>query len=461
MTKSELLDKIKRAEKNPLIDVSLKASLLKKYNAQLAELEKSEPKSDKHKDWKTNSYGAKYMDYRMTTIQLNDDGSYTIKLGANEPSKSAETLDKAKKIADGYSDKKEKKETPKTKTDDLASVRVIANEMAKNAGFKSAKVDDLGNEAYLIEISPASTKDDSQDGMVLNKYKDGTFEVAEMQAGKGGNFINVFGEYKTLKPALTQLLKGNKQKPIKVIDMRSDTEKSEDKKEDKKETSSKKIKLKEIKIHWAEGDNSKYDKFPKMYSTWSKSNDAIIPILKDNKGDGGYNKVKFTVFYEDGETYDGRLDVSEKEDNPTKTHNVIGQHIKDFLDYELSEKSKSSAESKKEVKEWLEKYDLGLSSSKETVKSEDKKETKSEKTEEERCQEIIDKQRIASKKAKAAAKKSAKKPELTKAKEKIERTFEVIENKIEKGALTKAEVAKLIVETKEVLKMLEKALKSL
>jgi hypothetical protein len=237
--------------------------------------------------------------------------------------------------------------------------------------------------------------------------------------------------------------------------------KKETKSEDKKETSGKKIKLKEIKIHWAEGDNSKYDKFPKMYSTWSKANEAIIPVLKDNKYDGGYNKVKFTAFYEDGETYDGRLDVSEEEDNPTKTHNVIGQHIKDFLDYQLSEKSKSSAESKKEIKEWLEKYDLGLSSSKETVKSEDKKETKSEKTEEERCQEIIDKQRIASKKAKAAAKKSAKKPEVTKAKEKIERTFEVIENKIEKGALTKAEVAKLIVETKEVLKMLEKALKSL
>ena len=562
MTKSELLDKIKRAEKNPLIDASLKASLLKKYNAQLAELEKEEPKKEsksegsvgkksKIKDWYLKEYSSDKLGKK-----LNDDSTFSdlliaiskgndvyAVLGVADSVVRERAFAKLSKIENkegqwAYNtwlshdeDSEGKKETSKAKTDDLASVRVIANEMAKNAGFKSAKVDDLGNEAYLIEISPSSTKDDSQDGMVLNKYKDGTFEVAEMQAGKGGNFINVFGEYKTLKPALTQLLKGNKQKPIKVIDMRSDSEKSENKKEpsakykvgdilwhdtkhkgefkkviidavtgftgdghrydvefvddedkrinkfaksyddllsktkpkseDKKETSSKKIKLKEIKIHWAEGDNSKYDKFPKMYSTWSKSNDAIIPILKDNKSDGGYNKVKFTVFYEDGETYDGRLDVSETEDNPTKTHNVIGQHIKDFLDYELSEKSKSSAESKKEVKEWLEKYDLGLSSSKETVNSENKKEAKSEETEEERCQKIIRDAKAASKKARESAKKSAKKPEVTKAKERIERTYEIIENKIEKGSLTKAEVAKLIVETKEVLKMLEKALKSL
>ncbi len=366
MTKSELLDKIKRAEKNPLIDASLKASLLKKYNAQLAELEKEEPKKEK-----------------------------------SEPKK------------------EEKKETksnnkglkPKFKIGDVVDV-IWGEEFGKKG--KVTKV-------YSHELYPKSIKIEDA----------ANYEIEGMS------------------------------KNIPEDNLKISDSKKESKSEDKKETSSKKIKLKEIKIHWAEGDNSKYDKFPKMYSTWSKSNDAIIPILKDNKSGFGYNKVKFTVFYEDGETYDGRLDVSETEDNPTKTHNVIGQHIKDFLDYELSEKSKSSAESKKEVKEWLEKYDLGLSSSKETVNSEDKKEAKSEETEEERCQKIIRDAKAASKKARESAKKSAKKPEVTKAKERIERTYEIIENKIEKGSLTKAEVAKLIVETKEVLKMLEKALKSL
>jgi hypothetical protein len=131
-----------------------------------------------------------------------------------------------------------------------------------------------------------------------------------------------------------------------------------------------KVKIKEILIHWAEGDNSKYDKFPKKYKTWESANKAIIPIYEDNTKDGidgGYNKVKFTVTFDDNENYDGRLDVSMREDNPTQTHNVIGQHIKDYLDYQLSEKSRTSEESKKEIIEWLEKYDLGLEKSKQIV----------------------------------------------------------------------------------------------
>jgi hypothetical protein len=126
--------------------------------------------------------------------------------------------------------KKEKK--AKEEKNDLESITLMANEMAIKAGFKGVEVDDLGNNQYMIEVRPA-TEENNQAGMVLNKYKDGTFEVAEMQAGKDGNFINVFGEYKSLKPALTQLLKGNKQKPTKVIDMRSETEKSEPKKSKK------------------------------------------------------------------------------------------------------------------------------------------------------------------------------------------------------------------------------------
>ena len=142
-----------------------------------------------------------------------------------------------------------------------------------------------------------------------------------------------------------------------------------------------KVKVKEILIHWAEGDNSKYDKFPKTYKTWEAANKAVIPVYEDYAKDdyGGYNKVKFTVTFEDGENYDGRLDVSTREDNPTKTHNVIGQHIKDYLDYQLSEKSRTSEANKKEIIEWLEKYDLGLEKSNQTVtkKATPKKETKS------------------------------------------------------------------------------------
>lgn len=93
-----------------------------------------------------------------------------------------------------------------------------------------------------------------------------------------------------------------------------------------------KINVKEITIHWAEGDNQKYDKFPKTYSSYAEVNKALIPIYEDFAEIGeGYNKVKFTLMFEDGENYEGRLYVSEKYDNPTKSDNVIGEHIKDFL----------------------------------------------------------------------------------------------------------------------------------
>ena len=42
-----------------------------------------------------------------------------------------------------------------------------------------------------------------------------------------------------------------------------------------------KIKLKAITIHWAEGDNSKYDKFPQSYSSYVATNDAIKHIYDD------------------------------------------------------------------------------------------------------------------------------------------------------------------------------------
>lgn len=93
-----------------------------------------------------------------------------------------------------------------------------------------------------------------------------------------------------------------------------------------------KINLKEITIHWAEGKNQNYDKFPKTYVSYAEVNEALKPIYKDFAEIGeGYNKVKFSLLFEDGETYEGRLCVCEKEDNPTKNTNVIGDHITKFL----------------------------------------------------------------------------------------------------------------------------------
>ena len=93
-----------------------------------------------------------------------------------------------------------------------------------------------------------------------------------------------------------------------------------------------KINVKEITIHWAEGGNQKYDKFPKTYSSYAEVNKALKPIYEDFDEIGeGYNKVKFSLIFEDGETYEGRLYVCQKEDNPTTNENVIGDHITKFL----------------------------------------------------------------------------------------------------------------------------------
>ena len=128
----------------------------------------------------------------------------------------------------------------------------------------------------------------------------------------------------------------------------------------KKSTSTKSKKpntLKHIEILWAEGDNSKYDKFPKKYTSWNLANKAVIPILDPEPG---YNKVSFIVVWQDGETYEGRLDVSITEDNPTLTKNVFGQHIYDTLMYDITHPADWIKPSLvKEYKEFLKNYDLG------------------------------------------------------------------------------------------------------
>ncbi len=130
-----------------------------------------------------------------------------------------------------------------------------------------------------------------------------------------------------------------------------------------KKTSTGKVKMKEILIHWAEGLSSLADKIKgKKFTSWKDATLAVIPFMPEP--DEGYNKVKFTVTFEDGEEYQGRLDLSHTEDNALTTDNIFGKHIKDVLDYELSEKSKSAESTKKEVKEWLEKYDIGRTETK-------------------------------------------------------------------------------------------------
>jgi hypothetical protein len=82
----------------------------------------------------------------------------------------------------------------------------------------SAKVETLLSE---IHIEPDTRKvgnhrKDFFDGMQINRFKDGIYEVSEYQAGKNEDELHIYKETKSLIVALKDLIKGNKRKPIKV-----------------------------------------------------------------------------------------------------------------------------------------------------------------------------------------------------------------------------------------------------
>ena len=146
-----------------------------------------------------------------------------------------------------------------------------------------------------------------------------------------------------------------------LIDMLTDDIAKKDFKETPSIESNEKIKVKEIRLFAAEGKVSGYG-FPKVVNTYEEANDAVMPVYEDAIESSYANKCRFTVTFEDGETYNGDLFVGAKYDNPTKG-NVIGKHIKDYLESEIKE-NRQSEETKKEIREFFEKYDLGFDENK-------------------------------------------------------------------------------------------------
>lgn len=125
-------------------------------------------------------------------------------------------------------------------------------------------------------------------------------------------------------------------------------------KTEKQKTMESKVKMKFIKIRSAEGKTNYVSQFPKEYTSWKAANDALKPLVE--RGVDGYNKVNLEVHFEDGEKYDSRLYVSEKEDNPYITDNVIGRHIQDYLKYSITKST--NEKDKQNIIDWLNKYDL-------------------------------------------------------------------------------------------------------
>lgn len=84
------------------------------------------------------------------------------------------------------------------------------------------------------------------------------------------------------------------------------------------------IQMKQIKIVWHEGTGD-FDGF--TTNSWSEFNETLEQIAAQHGSDYGYSKTKFELTWQDGEVYEGRLDVN------TKSDKNVGQHILEHLNF--------------------------------------------------------------------------------------------------------------------------------
>jgi len=169
---------------------------------------------------------------------------------------------------------------------------------------------------------------------------------------------------------------------------------------------------------------------------------------------------------------ESNLELSKKEAKADKKEFEpkfkVGDYVSMFKDepnlevvkvYEFSDKKATYDLKSKDGK-----INRGNISETKLTKAEEKSEPKESKKSDYDCDDLIKEAKERHAKAKKAAEARAeapKKTEATKDKEKIEKVYDNVEKHIEKNKLSKAQLEKLIAETKDLLKLLEKALKNL
>jgi hypothetical protein len=72
------------------------------------------------------------------------------------------------------------------------------------------------------------------------------------------------------------------------------------------------VKITQIEIHWTE---SNLCPDGRIYNSLEEANRLLAQISREERGKGGYCKVKYTATFEDGETYSGRIDVQGPEND--------------------------------------------------------------------------------------------------------------------------------------------------
>lgn len=116
-----------------------------------------------------------------------------------------------------------------------------------------------------------------------------------------------------------------------------------------------KVTVKQITIEWAEGYNGYCDQFPKTFDSFSDVNAFLLTNSHQFADNGGYDKHKFNVIWNDGDTegYTGRLDC--KHFKCSNNDLNMGQHIREFMQYICEQENDSE---KGKAQNFLKNYQL-------------------------------------------------------------------------------------------------------
>jgi len=112
-----------------------------------------------------------------------------------------------------------------------------------------------------------------------------------------------------------------------------------------------KIPIKSVVITDAEGNTKVVNKLTKRkFRTLESASEALKPLVEDTQG---YNKVFFTIRFDDGETYTGRTDLNIYN---YKGKNHLRNHVNTFINNVLKEKSGFWVKYQPELRKFKKRY---------------------------------------------------------------------------------------------------------
>jgi len=112
-----------------------------------------------------------------------------------------------------------------------------------------------------------------------------------------------------------------------------------------------KIPIKSVVITNAEGNTKVVNKLTKRkFRTLESASEALKPLVEDTQG---YNKVFFTIRFDDGETYTGRTDLNIYN---YKGKNHLRNHVNTFINNVLKEKSGFWVKYQPELRKFKKRY---------------------------------------------------------------------------------------------------------